>query len=208
MTRRFRRSWLALVSVAVGLGLASCDEEGGDTRNLVQVVSLNEGIPLLSDVYHFGANTVDPTDDFIPTDVVEVIFQSRKHDDQLTVSPGKPFGTVRFHSYRVMFNNDPTGADLDGDSTVDLFSFTAPMQVVVPTGGTSEGAVLIISGAAKVLEPISCLGPVGGGGCGGNSAVEYAADAYITFFGTEETSGAEIEVNTGLTVRIAQFGDE
>jgi hypothetical protein len=164
----------------------------------------------LSDVYNFGANpdSSAPQDDFIPADVVEVTFISRRHDSALTsVDPGTPFGKVSFTSYDVSFGGGG-GADLDGDTNVDLANFTAPMNAVVPIDGAGQGYILLISGAQKVQEPISCLGPVGGGTCGTNTAAEYAVNAIITFHGVEDASGDEVTVTRGLTIRIAQFGDD
>jgi hypothetical protein len=207
--KRLHRPWLALLTVAIGIGLIGCQQEGGDTRNIVEVYSLNGNVPLLSDVYNYGDNT-DSTateDDFIPVDIVEVTFLSRRHDPaMLTVQPGTPFGSVTFHTYEVRFG-DGGGVDLDNDTQIDLANFTAPMNTVVPIDGMGQGYILIISGGVKAQEPISCLGPVGGA-CGAVTTPEYSASATITFHGTEDTSGDDVTVTRGLAIRIAQFGDK
>ena len=219
MTLHLRRTWAPLLIMAMAFGLASCNQPESGTRNIVDVIGLNENGPLLSDVYNFGDNVTDPVDDFIPVDLVKVTFQSRTHDGNLTtVRPGQPFGSVRFLSYDLTWESDnPDGADLDGNGSVDLANFKgAPMNVVVPTGQVAETYITVVSGGAKTIPPIACLGPVGdldcgGGGCGrcaNQQDVEYRAFANITFYGTEETSGDSITLTRGLLVFISQFGDK
>ena len=204
------RHLLALM-IAFSVAVVGCHPSGGNTRNIIDIFSINENLPLLSDVYNFGANsdTAASEDDFIPVDIIEVTFVSRVHDDALsTVDPGGPFGSVTFHTYEVQYGTGTGGADLDGNGVIDLANFVAPMNAIVPTGGAGRGYVLLVSGGAKVVEPLSCLGPVGGGGCGAITDVEYGVNALVTFHGTEETSGEEITVSRGILIRISQFGDE
>jgi hypothetical protein len=212
MNSHHRWPWLIVLVITLGLGLAGCKQDGVGTRNVVQVVTVNENVPLLSDVYHFGDNPDDPADDFIPVDMVEVTFASRVHDPALTIYPGQPFSSVVFHTYSVVFDNgtNADGADLNQDGQTDLYNFTAPMSAYVPIGSVGQAAILIIDGGTKVEAPIGCLGPLASqiGGCSGNVDNEYKVDALLTFYGTEETSGSDLEVQRGLTIRIAQFGDD
>jgi len=202
--------WVILTMVALGLGVAGCNEEGLDTRNIVEVVSLNGNAPLNSDVWEW----IDPKDPSkgggIPKEFVEVIFNSRKHDDALIVNPGAPFGSVRFYEYDVEFidTRHENGADLNNDGKVDLVNFTAPWNAVVPTGQTASGFLEIIGYDHKAVPPVSCLGPVGGSGCSFESAVQYAVSVNITFHGIEETSGDDIVLKRGIYVVMAELMDE
>jgi len=201
---------MALGIAALGVTMNGCKEKGGDTRNIVDVVSLNGNGPLMSDVYNLGSKKEDSSDDFVPVDVVEVTFQSRPHDAALTIQPGEPFGSVRFHSYDLVWvdKNHTDGVDLDGNGTVDLKNVRGgAMNVVVPIGQTGQGSIVVVSGGEKVVPPISCLGPVGGN-CSGNSAVEYKVQAEITFHGVEETSGDAITLTRGLLVDIGDYADD
>lgn len=202
--RSLHRSLLPVLVIAIGVGLAGCKQEGSGTRNIVDTFSINDNEPLLSDVYNLGLNPTDPIDDFVPVDVVEVTFVSRVHDPSLsTVRSGLPFGSVRFNSYDVVFGDGTTtGADLDGDGTTDLSNFTAAMSAYVPTNGFAETSIMIISAGQKAVPPISCLRPLP---CA--TAVEYSTTATITFHGTEETSGDEVIVVSGLQIQIGQFSD-
>jgi hypothetical protein len=202
--------WVILTVVALGLGVAGCNEEGLDTRNIVEIVSLNGNTPLNSDVWEW----IDPKDPSkgggIPKEFVEVVFQSRPHDGALTVSPGEPFGSVRFYEYDIEFL-DPRhegGVDLNNDGNVDLANFTAPWNAVVPIGQQSVAYLEIISYAHKATPPVSCLGPIGGSGCNLDSAVQYAVNVNITFRGIEETSGEDITLKRGLLVTLAELMDE
>ncbi len=210
-----RLPWAAALVIVfgaglTGVGLLGCQEEGGDTRNIVEVVSLNQNQPLMSDVYDLGDKAEDPADDFIPVDVVEVTFKSRVHDSALSIQPDEPFGSVKFTSYDLVFEdaNHSDGVDLDGNGTVDLKNRShQPMNAVVPIGGTGSAGIVIVSGGDKIVPPISCLGPLGGD-CGSVDAAEFSVNASITFHGIEETSGDDVTVKRGLTVRIGQFADK
>ena len=202
--KRHSRSWIILLTIPIGVGLVGCTPQQ-DNRNIVAVYSLNNNLPLLSDVYNNGKNLQSTSDDFIPSDIVEVTFISRPHDGIIGTEPGGPFGTVTITTYDVAYG-DPkgTGADLDGDGTIDLANFSGPMNAVIPTGGSASSAVLLVSGAAKSIPPISCLSPIGA--CS-TTTNEFAVNITLTFHGVEETSGADITVTAGILVRIAQYAD-
>jgi len=200
--KRHARFGIVLSAVLLGVGLAGCTPDQ-DTRNIVEVFSINDNLPLLSDVYNFGKNLTSSTDDFIPSDIVEVTFVSRAHDN---ISDPGPFGTVTMTSYDVIYGPaNGTGADLDGDGTVDLANFTANINTLVPTGGSGGAAVLIVSGAQKSVPPIVCLGPAGGG-CT-TTTNEFTVNVTVVFHGKEETSDADITCSCGLLVRIGQYAD-
>ena len=203
--KRHARFGIILGTALLAAGLAGCTPDQ-DARNIVEVFSINDNLPLLSDVYNYGSKPTDSTDDFIPSDIIEVTFISRPHDDDSNITPGGPFGTVTITSYDVIYGpSNGTGADLDGDGSVDLANFTANMNAVVPTGGSAAAAILIVSGAAKSVPPIACLGPAGGG-CTTNTN-EFAVNVLVVFHGTEETSEADITFQTGMLVRLANYAD-
>jgi hypothetical protein len=202
--KRHARFGFVLSAVLLGVGLAGCTPDQA-TRNIVEVYSINNNLPLLSDVYNNGKNLTDTMDDYIPSDIVEVTFFCRPHDNQSPAEPGGPFGTVTMKSYDVIYGaQGGTGADLDGDGTNDISNFTANINAVVPTGGTAAAAVLVVSGAAKSVPPISCLGPYGG--CM-TTTNEFAVNVTVIFHGVEETSGADITCQTGMLVRISDYAD-
>lgn len=210
MSFRHRLPWLAALALVLGLGFAACsDEEGGDSRNIVDVTSLNLNAPLNADVWEWIDEKDHSKGGYIPLELVEVTFKSRAHDGTLTIGPGEPFGSVRFTSFDAVFE-DPThanGVDLDGDGTVDIYNFTVPMNVVVPTGLTATASIQLVSFQNKVTTPIICLAPpeVTGSACAANTAVQYAVNTQLTFHGIEETSGDKITLTRGLLITIADI---
>ncbi len=210
MSFRHRLPWLAALTVVLGLGFSACsDEEGGDSRNIVDVISLNQNAPLSADVWEWIDDKDYTKGGFIPLELVEVTFKSRVHDDALTIEPGEPFGSVRFTSFDVVFE-DPdhaNGVDLDNDGTVDIENFSSPMNLVVPTGLTATATIQIVSFENKATPPIICLGPaeIGDASCSSNTAVQYATNTRITFHGIEETSGDTITLTRGLMVTLADI---
>jgi hypothetical protein len=204
--------WLAVLALVLGLGFAACsDEEGGDSRNIVDVISLNQNGPLNADVWEWIDEKDHSKGGYIPLENVEVTFKSRAHDGTLTIEPGEPFGSVRFASFDVVFQDpDHTdGADLDGNGTVDIENFSAPMNVVVPIGLTASAAIQIVSFENKVSPPISYLLPFecneGDVACENSTAVQFAMNCRITFHGIEETSGDEITLTRGLSITLADI---
>jgi len=138
--KRHARFGFVLSAVVLGVGLSGCTPDQ-NTRNIVEVFSINDNLPLLSDVYNNGKNLTSASDDFIPSDVVEVTFISRAHDNTTSITPGGPFGTVTITSYDVIYGAaGGSGADLDGDGTIDLANYTANINAVVPTGGSATAA--------------------------------------------------------------------
>lgn len=199
MRTLLRLSLAVAVVAAVGIGIVGCTEEEDASRIVVDITNLNSNSPLFSDVFNQNNTPTNPDDDFIPIDVVPVTFQARPHDSALTLSPNGPFGSVRFTKYRVEFTDGihSGGADLDGDGTLDLKNFDAPMNLVVDVNDEATAFILIIGGGVKSVSPLSDL----------RSGGEYDANARLTFFGQEETSGDHLTLNRGLTIRIANFGD-
>lgn len=209
MTLHLRRAWAPLLMLAMVFGVAGCDEPESGTRNIVDIIGLNENVPLLSSVYDRGQDLASPDDDSIPTDVVQVIFKSRPHDDVLTtVGPGQPFGSVRFLTYDLVWEGDnPNGADLDENGTVDLLNtYGAGMNAVVATGSLAEANVLIVASGIKTQAPLACLGPLGNAEeCSSLDVVDFRRNAILTFYGTEETSGASIKLSRKLSVVFGQY---
>ncbi len=184
------------LATTVALGLAGCagdDDEG--TRNIVQVASVNNNLPLLSDLYNYGSDKEDPADDYIPIDYVVIQFQSRAHDPALSLRPDRAFGSVTFTRYTLDFSKN----DLDGNGTVDVEDLDLPMNALVPAGGLGSGAILAVPAGWKTRGAL--LGALVSGG-------EYVTDATITLYGEEETSHDKIVLKAGLVVGFADYADD
>jgi len=200
MMKSLRRLAAIAALGALVFGFTGCDQEEGNSRLIPEVVSFNENAPLASDVWHLNGTPDDPFDDYVPIDWAEIVIKARVADPALALSTNTPFGNLHFTSYRVQFIDgvNSGGADLNGDGTIDLENYEAPMNLMVPAGGTAVGAIEIVPIQAKLESPIS---DTRGGGT-------YRTSAIVTFIGKEETSGRDIETTRGLDVTIGNLADE
>jgi hypothetical protein len=183
--------------LAACVGLAGCAHDDDDSpRSVVQVYSINNNLPLQSDLYNLGPDKEPEAveDNFIPIDYVPVQFISRPHDPALTMDPNRPFGTVRFTEYSIDFEDN----DLDDDGVDDVRDVRYPMNVVVPIGGIANTAILAVPAGWK-SEGALFMALITG--------AEYITTAHITFYGEEETSGDAIVVDAGLVVGFSDYGD-
>jgi hypothetical protein len=185
---------LALAGLAIGLvGCADDDEEG--PRSITSIVSVNDNLPLASDVYNYGSDLSDPTDDFVPEDYLKLVIKSRPHDPALTLDPDRAFGTVRFTRYTLDFATNDFN-DNGSTELIDLVDY--PMNLVVPIDGEGTGFVLAVPGAWKTEND---LAPLLFGG-------SYLTTATLTLYGEEETSGEEVELGAGVVIGISNYADE
>ncbi|MDZ4805800.1 MAG: hypothetical protein SGI90_13150 [Candidatus Eisenbacteria bacterium] len=185
----------ALCALAVGgfVGCAGDDDEGA--RSITSIVSLNDNLPVASDVYDRGQNKTDPNDDFVPEDYLKIVVTSRPHDPALTLRPDRAFGTVRFTRYSLDFERN----DLGGNGVDDLTDFVNyPMNLVVPINGEGTGYVLAIPAAWKLEDEIL---PLRAGG-------SFLTTATLTIYGEEETSHEQIQLSGGVVVGIANYQDK
>lgn len=197
--RGVERTLAVAVILAGFVGFAGCAHDDDESpRSVVQVYSINSNLPLQSDLYNLGPDKEPEAveDNFIPIDYVNVQFISRPHDPALTMDPNSPFGTVRFTEYSIDFADNDLDDDGD-DDVLDIERF--PMNVVVPVGGIASTAVLVVPAGWKTEGALLNALITGG---------EYLTSAHITFFGNEETSGDPVEVDAGLVVTFADYGDE
>ena len=186
---------LAFGALALGgfVGCADDNEEGA--RSITSIVSLNDNLPIASDVYDLGQNKTDPSDDFIPEDYLKIVVKSRPHDPALTLNPDRAFGTVRFSRYSLDFVQN----DLGGNGINDLTDFVDyPMNLVVPINGEGTAFVLALPAAWKLEDELAPLRFSG----------SFQTTATITIYGIEETSHEEITLVGGIVIGIANYADK
>jgi len=201
---RFERLWkrgiritvaVALSALLVG-GLAGCAGDDDEIpRSVTSIVSLNDNLPIASDVYDLGANKTDPIDDFIPEDYLKIVVTSRPSDPALTLRPDRAFGTVRFNRYTLDFAKN----DLGGNGVDDLTDFVDyPMNLVVPINGEGTAYVLALPAAWKIEDELAPLVNSG----------SFQTTATITIYGVEETSHEEVALTGGIVIGIANYADK
>lgn len=200
---RHGKGWRLTAVLALGVllvlsapGCAGKDEEGG--RSIPQLVSVNNNVPLQSDLYDNGPdkkpNTAD--DVGVPEDLVRLEITSRPHDPALTLMPGRPFGTVTFNRYTLDFSDN----DLDDDGSDDLHDFVNfPMYLVVPINGVGIGSFLAVPASWKTQGALySAL----------VNSFSYTTTVSITLYGEEETSHDKVELHTAMVVSFADYSDQ
>ena len=200
MDRGLKLAALVVFASAVLLGGGCADDSS--TRSVVTIVSINNNNPLESDVRNAGALPLDPSDDSIMDDVVEVTMANYPHDPALDLRPGFPFGDVVFSSYKVTFiaengnGNAPSG-------------FTGTMHLLVPNAQPNPDEyvpptahILLVPAGIKAEPPLSYLpDPI-------NSLLQINTEARIEFYGRETVSDDLVTVTGSIMVSFADYVDE
>jgi hypothetical protein len=200
MHRGLRLAALAACVLPIVLAGGCADDES--TRSVVTVVSINNNMPLQSDVRDAGETLLDPSDDSIADDVVEVTMANYPHDPALDLKPGYPFGDVIFTSYKVTFvaengnGNAPSG-------------FTGTMYLKVPNAQprpdgyqAPTGYITLVPAGIKAAPPLSNLpDPV-------NQLYQINCEARVEFYGKETVSNDQVTVSATVMVSFADYVDE
>jgi hypothetical protein len=151
------------------------------TRADLTVVSVNDGATYYSDLL----NEADTAHLFIPIDQVVVKFGNHPHDGSAPLDPGSGFSEIVVNHYSVVYDNGVYSPISGG------------MNVVVPSGGTAEGAITISNPSEK-------------GALLGTLTSTVTSTATITFSGYVRTTGNFgdfVGTTASLTVQVDNFGD-
>ena len=170
---------MAMVAVTGLLFLGGCTSTS--TRSDLHVVSVNEGSTYYSDLI----NEADSLHPFIPVDQITVKLSSVPHDGSAPVQPGAGFDEIVVNHYHVHYNNG-IFSDVDGG-----------MNVLVPSGGTTDAAITISNPSEK-------------GALLGSLTTTVTATATIVFTGYVRTTGEagdHVSATAYLTVQVDNFGD-
>jgi hypothetical protein len=196
MHRGLRLAALAAFAFAM-ISAGGCADDSS-TRSVVTVVSINGNMPLQSDVRGTGENPLDPSDDTITDDVVEVTLANHPHDKVLELVPGMPFGDVIFTEYSVTFIRD------DGNGPAPA-PFSGAMYLKVPNAQTNPfgyvpptAYILLVPGSLKIESPLNDLAYGGG---------QINTTACVEMIGRETTSKDVIKVEATLNVSFANYVD-
>jgi hypothetical protein len=189
------RHWVKPAGLTVALalavlGLIGCSDEDR-LRSSVLLESINQGEPILSDVFSLGRDIEDPRDDTVPEDVISVVFRNTPLDPALAPEPNKPFGDVVITKYLVEFDVPDA----------DLASVGGGMYLKISTGQTAEALIIAMRSGPKMLPPLVQL--IGGGGLGEISGV-----ANFTFWGKELQTDEPFVIRASLLCNFADFADE
>ena len=170
---------MVMTAVTALLFISGCTSMS--TRADLHVLSVNDGATYYSDLI----NEADSLKPFIPVDQVKVKFTNVQHDGGAPLEPGTAYSEIIVDHYSVTYNNGIFSA-IDGG-----------MNVVVPSGGTTEAAITI----SNPSEKAALLGSI---------TTTVTATARIDFTGWVRNTGNDgerVSATAYLTVQVDNFGD-
>jgi len=173
---------VAVLIIGAALGMSGCTDEA--TRNVLTVVSVNDGNTMFSDLIN-EADTLKP---FIPIDEVPVTFGNIPNGNATPpLAPGTPYSEIVVTGYSVTYDNG-------------IYSpVSGGMTVRVPSGGTSDATITLNNSGEKG----ALIGTLGG---------TVTTTARITFTGYNYVNGSVngegLTANAAITVQVGNFGDE
>ena len=200
MNRKFML--FVLVLGILGILVASCENESESNRAVVIVPSLNENMPLFSDVLDQGDTLYVgglpwTIDDFIREDFVPVAFYNRPYNAFTMTGPGEPLSDFLVTRYRVEWRRVDSGPADEIPPPYD-----GATSIMVPSNSIVTGAVLLVPAEVKnmaFIQDINYLhkAPVG------NWPDEYLMIAHFTFWGHEVGTKREWSFEAELSVDFA-----
>lgn len=173
---------VAVLIIGAALGMSGCTDDA--TRNMLTVVSVNDGNTMFSDLI----NTADTLKPFIPIDEVPVTFGNIPNGYATPpLAPGTPYSEIVVTGYTVTYDNG-------------IYSpVSGGLNVRVSSGGTADGTITLNNSGEKG----ALLGAIGG---------TVTTTARITFNGYNYINGANngeaVTATAAMTVQVGNFGDE
>ena len=172
------------------VALTGCSTDNNEHQRLVAEASLtNDGTPLV--VAHYNDNgTIDPADDYIPIESLNVLFTARPLNDTMVIPEGSTYSTFNVTSYDLTWLpslNAPSGL-------TDYNVTRGHLTVNVPVDGEAIAGVLIgnLSMKTEAWFPGS----------------PFVADLEVTFYGHESGSEHEVAIHAGTTVQFIDIVSE
>jgi hypothetical protein len=193
MSRKVKVAACASALVLVALILSCSEDSNYDQRAVIYVSSINGDAPYLCDVLNQGDSLYMPdnityktSDDFITEDRIEIAFTNKPYNSIIDPENGS-LGDFLVTGYDVRFF--PYGG-----ASEPVQRFTGSTSILVPSGETVSGEILLVPFAAKTVDPLVGLE---------YSALEIMARAHITFHGHEIQTNNELSFEVNMTVNFA-----
>lgn len=176
------KMWMrfALAALALGatVGSMGCTDES--TRNILTVVSVNDGNTFFSDL----VNNEDPVNPFIPVDQVTVAFGNIPNGGGAPLEAGAPYSEIVVTGYTVTYDNG-------------IYSpVTGGLNVRVSSGQTGEGTITLSESGEKATLGI-------GGTVTTIARIRFTGYNYIN----GSRNGDAVTADAALTVQVGDFGD-
>jgi hypothetical protein len=179
-----------VLGVAALVLLAGCAEDGADWQRLVCTVeSVNAGNPLVSGYLDAGGDRIEGTpDDFLPIDIVPVMFHARPYSSTISLPEDDPYSYFDVVSYDLTWVPGPTCPD----ELADFNIVNAPCHARVPVYEEGAVAILIADRGMKEQDWYHDLYM--------NPGLSFNATANLTFYGHESGSSELVAISAGLQV--------
>lgn len=180
------RVLFALLSAALVMSGCSMDNNNEWQRVVCSVQAINGGAPIVSAALNTGSDATNPTDDYVPLDIVPVLFWARPGNGMMTIPEEGAYSAFIITSYDATWTPGAGApAELANyNVTRGLLSARVPIN--------DEFAVsFVIAPQQMKQEPWYPAF---------DSATVYMANLQLTFYGHEEGSTHEIAIPAGTTV--------
>ena len=180
------RVLFALIAAALLVTGCSSNNNNEWQRVVCSVQTINSGAPIVSAALNTGTDATNPTDDYIPLDVVPVLFWARPGNSMMTVPENGAYSAFIVTSYDATWTPGPGAPAALTDYNVTRGLLTARVPV------NDEIAVAFMIAPQQMKQEPWYPDPAGN--------TVFMANLAITFYGHEEGSEHEIAIPAGATV--------
>jgi hypothetical protein len=190
MFRNHLQNSMFVAALAALTLMAACSEDGNEWQRLVcEVQSVNAGNPLVSGYLNAGNDRIVGTqDDFMPIDIVPVVFHARPYSSTITLPEDGPNSYFDIVAYDLTWIPGPTCPD----ELMDYNVVHGPCNARIPVYEEGSAAILIADRGMKeqdwYYELFADLG------------TSFNATANLVFYGHESGSDELVEIPAGLQV--------
>ncbi|MBK8166067.1 MAG: hypothetical protein IPK64_08875 [bacterium] len=188
------RVLFALLVAALFVGGCEMDNSNEWQRVVCSVQSINGGTPIVSAALNIGSDPINDTDDYVPLDIVPVLFWARPGNTLMTVPEEGAYSSFIITSYDAVWVPGAGAPDelAEYNITRGLLSARVPIN--------DEFLVLFTVAPQQMKQepwyPAS------------DSSTAFMANLQLTFYGHEEGSSHEIAIPAGTTVTfVGQVGE-
>lgn len=173
---------------AAALFVAGCESSDYNEwqRVVCSVQSINTGAPIVSAALNTGSDATNPTDDYVPLDIVPVLFWARPGNSMMTIPEEGAYSAFIITSYDATWiPGAGAPAELtDYNVTRGLLSARVPIN--------DEFAVSFTIAPQQMKSEPWYPAPTGD--------TVFMANLQLTFYGHEEGSSHEVAIPAGTTV--------
>lgn len=180
------RALFALLAAALFVSGCEMNDNNEWQRVVCSVQSINAGAPVVSAALNTGSDAGNPTDDYVPLDIVPVLFWARPGNAMMTIPEEGAYSSFIITSYDAVWIPGPGApAELsDYNTTRGLLSARVPIN--------DEFAVQFMLAPQAMKQEPWYPDPAGD--------TVFTADLRLTFYGHEEGSTNEVAIPAGTSV--------